>query len=51
MNDFITIGYFEDYYQNGKFIGNIICDQQPNREFGYRGRKKTYIKEPFKLST
>jgi len=37
--EFRTIGYFEDCYQNGKFIGTRLCDKQPNRLFGYKGRE------------
>tara|TARA_Y100001973_G_scaffold78808_1_gene115745 strand:+ start:5491 stop:5778 length:288 start_codon:yes stop_codon:yes gene_type:complete len=40
--DFTTIGYYEDFYQNGKFIGTRLCDQQTDRQFGYRGRKKLH---------
>ena len=50
MNDFITIGYFEDYYQNGKFMGNIICDEQPDRKYGYKGRKMKCLSEPLILN-
>ena len=47
--EFRTIGYFEDFYQNGKFIGTRLCDQQPNRQFGYRGRKKLHSHKPIEL--
>jgi hypothetical protein len=34
----ITIGYFEEFIVNGKFIGAKKCEQQ-NREIGYYGKQ------------
>lgn len=33
------IGYFEEYFINGKFIGTLPCDEDKNREIGYYGKK------------
>jgi len=33
-----TIGYFEEFLINGKFIGTKVCEQQ-NREIGYYGKE------------
>ena len=38
-----TIGYFEEFIINGKFIGLKTCKEQ-DREIGYYG-KKTFIAE------
>ena len=32
-----TIGYFEEFLINGKFIGTKVCEKQ-NREIGYYGK-------------
>lgn len=32
-----TIGYYEEFLINGKFIGTKICQEQ-NREIGYYGK-------------
>lgn len=32
-----TIGYFEEFYIDKKFIGTKICEKQ-NREIGYYGK-------------
>lgn len=34
-----TIGYFEEYIIAGKFIGVKACQEQPDREIGYYGKK------------
>ena len=39
----ITIGYFEEFLINGKFIGTKVCEKQ-NREIGYYG-KETKVAE------
>lgn len=33
-----TIGYFEEYLVQGKFIGTLVCEKQ-DREIGYYGKK------------
>ena len=33
-----TIGYFEEFLINGKYIGSKKCDKQ-NREIGYYGKQ------------
>ena len=33
-----TIGYFEEFFVNGKFIGTKFCEKQ-NREIGYYGKQ------------
>ena len=33
-----TIGYFEEFIINGKFIGTLLCEKQ-DREIGYYGKK------------
>jgi hypothetical protein len=33
-----TIGYFEEFFINKKFIGTKICNKQ-DREIGYYGKK------------
>jgi len=33
-----TIGYFEEYLIEGKFIGTKVCEEQ-KREIGYYGKK------------
>lgn len=33
-----TIGYFEEVFINGKFIGTKVCEKQ-NREIGYYGKQ------------
>lgn len=47
--DFQTIGYFMDFYQNGKFIGTRLCDKQPNRQYGYCGRQKLHTHKSIAL--
>lgn len=32
-----TIGYYEEFLINGKFIGTKVCQEQ-NREIGYYGK-------------
>lgn len=32
-----TIGYFEEFLINGKFIGTKVCEKQ-DREIGYYGK-------------
>jgi len=32
-----TIGYFEEYLVQGKFIGTLVCEKQ-DREIGYYGK-------------
>lgn len=34
-NTFEIIGYFKEYYQNGKFIGTLPCPEPTNEVFGY----------------
>jgi len=34
-----TIGYFEEFLINKKFIGTRICEKQKDREIGYYGKK------------
>jgi len=38
-----TIGYFEEFMVDGKFIGTLLCEKQ-EREIGYYG-KQTKIAE------
>lgn len=33
-----TIGYFEEFMIDGKFIGTLICEEQ-KREIGYYGKQ------------
>jgi hypothetical protein len=33
-----TIGYFEEFFINGKFIGTKLCQEQ-NRKIGYYGKE------------
>ena len=33
------IGQFEEYYVSGKYIGNKLCDPQPERIPGYAGKQ------------
>lgn len=33
-----TIGYFEEFIVDGKFIGTLNCEKQ-DREIGYYGKK------------
>ena len=40
--EFKVIGYFEEYFVDGKFIGSKNCDAQPNRNLGWSGRKTAY---------
>lgn len=42
--EFEQFGYFKDYYVNGKFIGNIVCEKDRD-VFGYYGRKKEILTE------
>lgn len=39
MNKFEQIGYFKEYYQNGKFIGCITNVEKDREQIGYYGRK------------
>lgn len=32
------IGYFEEYFVNGKFIGTLLCKEDKNRKVGYYGK-------------
>jgi len=34
-----TIGYFEEFMIEGKFIGTKICEEQPDRKIGYSGKE------------
>jgi hypothetical protein len=36
---FKTIGYFEEYVIEGKFIGLKVCEEQPEREIGFYGKR------------
>lgn len=35
-----TIGYFEEYIIDGKFVGIKSCQEQPDRVIGYYGTKR-----------
>jgi hypothetical protein len=39
MNKFEQIGYFKEYYQNGKFIGCITNVEKDREKIGYYGKK------------
>jgi hypothetical protein len=39
MNKFEQIGYFKEYYQNGKFIGCITNVEKDREQIGYYGKK------------
>jgi hypothetical protein len=39
MNRFEQIGYFKEYYQNGKFVGCITNVEMDREKIGYYGRK------------
>jgi hypothetical protein len=39
MNKFEQIGYFKEYYQNGKFIGCITNIEKDREQIGYYGKK------------
>jgi hypothetical protein len=43
-----TIGYFEEFFINGKFIGTKICQEQ-NREIGYYGKEIKIANNDFVL--
>ena len=44
-----TIGYFEEYIMNGKYIGSKKCDEQSDRGVGYKGRKDFVANEKITL--
>ena len=39
-----TIGYFEEFIVQGKFIGTLLCEKQ-DREIGYYGKKTIIANE------
>lgn len=43
-----TIGYFEEYIVNNKFIGTLVCEEQ-NRIIGYYGKKISIAKKDIDL--
>ncbi len=40
--EFKVIGYFEEYFVDGKFIGSKKCNKQPNRNLGWWGRQEGF---------
>lgn len=43
-----TIGYFEEFIVQGKFIGTLLCEKQ-DREIGYYGKKTIIANEDIVL--
>jgi hypothetical protein len=43
-----TIGYFEEYLVQGKFIGTLVCEKQ-DREIGYYGKQVFIAKADIQL--
>lgn len=43
-----TIGYFEEFIVQGKFIGTLLCEKQ-DREIGYYGKKTMTTNEDIVL--
>lgn len=43
-----TIGYFEEFMVQGKFIGTLLCEKQ-DREIGYYGKKTITANEDIVL--
>jgi len=43
-----TIGYFEEFIVQGKFIGTLLCEKQ-DREIGYYGKKTMIATEDIVL--
>jgi hypothetical protein len=43
-----TIGYYEEYFVKGKFVGTKIVEKQ-NREIGYYGRQDRVAEEVITL--
>lgn len=41
---FETIGYFEEFFVNGKYVGTKKTNKQ-KRDFGYQGRKVSIATE------
>lgn len=39
MTEFEHIGYFKEFYKDGKYIGTLSCETD-GRDIGYNGRKK-----------
>lgn len=37
------IGYFKDYYANGKYVGSVECVEKDREVLGYYGRKKEIL--------
>lgn len=42
---FQVLGYFEEYFIDGKFIGTLPCQYDSQRQFGWFGRKTSYATE------
>ena len=39
------IGFFKDYYANGKYLGSLTYVEKDRDIFGYYGRKKEILNE------
>lgn len=48
--NFEQLGYFKDYYRNGKYIGSVNNCQKDREHFGYSGRINEVTQEPIYLS-
>tara|TARA_R110001592_G_scaffold336952_1_gene622722 strand:+ start:501 stop:791 length:291 start_codon:yes stop_codon:yes gene_type:complete len=47
--EFEVLGFFEEYFVDGKYVGTKNCDAQPNRDLGWFGRKTTYATQDLYL--
>jgi hypothetical protein len=47
--DYEILGYFEEYFVDGKFVGSKNCDAQPKRNLGWSGRKTAYASTDIQL--
>jgi hypothetical protein len=43
MNTFNKLGYFKEYYYNGKFIGCITNVEMDREKIGFYGKKKELL--------
>ena len=48
---FKVLGYFEEYFIDGKFIGTKPCNYDGQRTFGWFGRKTDYATEDIILES